>query len=139
MLQVSPQLVCWVIDHVRQLHGRDDLAPTDNDIAGGHEADENPLDADGLDAPSAPAQDNVLFLELKDTIDNLDPELQANLVALMWLGRGDQDVGDWEAVLDDARTGWTPRTAEYLLETPLLADYLAEGLTMLGHDCDSGD
>jgi len=133
MLQISPDLVCWVIDHARQFHGRSDLAPDEQAVAGNHEPGDDVLTDEGL---GEAVEDDVLFLELKDTIDNLDPELQANLVALMWLGRGDYDADDWSSVLEEAKAGWTPRTAEYLLETPLAADYLAEGLAMLGHDCD---
>jgi hypothetical protein len=134
MLQISPDLVCWVIDHARQFHGRGDLAPEDDAVAGGHQSGDDVLADEGLGG--AMMAEDILFLELKDTIDNLDPELQANLVALMWLGRGEYDAGDWNSVLEEAKAGWTPRTAEYLLETPLAADYLAEGLAMLGHDCD---
>ena len=49
----------------------------------------------------------------------------------MWLGRGDYTVDEWERALTDARASWNERTADYLLGTPLLADYLADGLDQL--------
>ena len=46
----------------------------------------------------------------------------------MWLGRGDYTLDEWDKALTDAGDSWNPRTAEYLIGTPLLADYLTEGL-----------
>jgi Protein of unknown function (DUF3775) len=54
----------------------------------------------------------------------------------MWLGRGEFDVSEWEAAMNEARERWTHRTAEYLTGTPLVADYLLEGLSLLGHSCE---
>ena len=72
-------------------------------------------------------------LELKATIDDLEPDQQMSLVGLMWLGRGDYEAAEWERALSDARERWTARTADYLIGTPLLADYLADGLEQLGY------
>jgi Protein of unknown function (DUF3775) len=68
------------------------------------------------------------FAELKTTIDDLEPDQQVCLVSLMWLGRGDYGIDEWPRALADASASWTERTAEYLIGTPLLADYLTEAL-----------
>ena len=47
------------------------------------------------------------------------------------LGRGDYAVGEWASALALARERWTEHAAEYLIGTPLLADYLTEGLDQL--------
>jgi hypothetical protein len=57
-------------------------------------------------------------------------------VALMWLGRGDYDLEEWEDALEQARESWSAHTAEYLIATPLVADYLEEGLSMHGYSCE---
>jgi hypothetical protein len=72
------------------------------------------------------------YAELKATINDLEPDQQIHLVGLMWLGRGDYAVEEWQRALNDARDQWNARTAEYLIGTPLLADYLSEGLDRLG-------
>jgi hypothetical protein len=72
------------------------------------------------------------YAELKATIGDLEPDQQISLVGLMWLGRGDYTADEWERALMDARASWNERTAEYLIGTPLLADYLTEGLEQLG-------
>jgi len=72
------------------------------------------------------------YAELKATIDDLEPDQQVDLITLMWVGRGDYRAEEWQRALADARDRWNERTAEYLIETPLLSDYLSEGLDSLG-------
>jgi hypothetical protein len=72
------------------------------------------------------------YAELKATIDDLEPDQQISLVSLMWLGRGDYTVDEWARALAEARQSWNGRTADYLIGTPLLADYLTAGLDQLG-------
>ena len=74
------------------------------------------------------------FEELKATIDDLEPDQQVDLVGLMWLGRGDYTVDEWDRALAEAGERWNERTAEYLIGTPLLADYLTEGLDQFGFE-----
>jgi hypothetical protein len=50
----------------------------------------------------------------------------------MWVGRGDYRAEEWQRALADARDRWNERTAEYLIGTPLLSDFLTEGLDRLG-------
>ena len=85
----------------------------------------------------APADDSVegpdpAYEELEATVEDLEPDQQVSLVALMWLGRGDYSPDDWDTAIADAGESWNERTAEYLIGTPLLADFLAEGLERLG-------
>jgi len=83
--------------------------------------------------------DDPTFLELKATIEDLEPDQQVSLVALMWLGRGDFTIDEWAAALQRAGDSWNERSAEYLIRTPLLADYLGEGLEQFGEESDDDD
>jgi hypothetical protein len=49
----------------------------------------------------------------------------------MCLGPGDYAIAEWARALAEARERWNERTADYLIGTPLLADYLTEGLDQL--------
>jgi hypothetical protein len=51
------------------------------------------------------------------------------------LGRADSSPDEWSALREEAAAAHSDHTADYLLGTPLLGDYLAEGLNKLGHDC----
>lgn len=80
--------------------------------------------------------DDLTYQEIKTTIEDLEPDQQASLVALMWVGRGDYTQTEWADALAEATRSATNRTAEYLLTTPMVADYLAEGLAAFGHTCE---
>jgi len=51
----------------------------------------------------------------------------------MWLGRGDFDRGEWRDALAQACEIHNERETEYLIGTPLLADYIEEALDALGY------
>jgi Protein of unknown function (DUF3775) len=72
--------------------------------------------------------------ELVDEIDGLDPAHQQELVALMWVGRGDFGAGEWSEALSLAAERADRPTSEYLLDHPMAADDIADGLDLLGHD-----
>ena len=61
---------------------------------------------------------------------------QANLVALMWVGRGTYEKEEFEEAVETARAERINATSNYLLGIPLLADYLEEGLEKLGYSVD---
>ena len=72
--------------------------------------------------------------ELIAEIDSMDDEDQQELVALMWVGRGDFDRDNWrDAVALAAERADTP-TSLYLLSHPMAADEIVAGLEIMGHD-----
>jgi hypothetical protein len=66
--------------------------------------------------------------------DQNDDELK-ELLALTWLGRGDFTVEEWRSGLRRVRDVRQYHTADYLLGTPLLTDFLEEGLAQFGLSC----
>lgn len=73
--------------------------------------------------------------ELESFLNALNHDELAELQALMWVGRGDFGKEEWGEVLRDARALDPERTPGYLIGTPLLSDYLEEGLSALGYSC----
>lgn len=65
-------------------------------------------------------------------IESLTEEEQASLVALMWVGRGAFEAGDWDDALNTALTEATTPTADYLKGAPHFADHLESGLEEMG-------
>jgi hypothetical protein len=118
MLDVNPETVQFIIDRAHEYQIRDELRIEDNEITA-EDLSEINLDHE-IDDPT--------FRELQSTIDDLEPDQQVCLVALMWIGRGDYMLSEWEKALEHAGDSWNTRAAEYLIRTPLLADYLSEGL-----------
>ena len=127
MLDLNPELVCTIILRAREFQAKDEVVLPDR-----------PFDATddwALQTLSGHLED-MSYREVADAIDDLEPDQQAQLVALMWVGRGDFDESEWDAALAEATDRATDRTAEYVLATPLASDYLLEGLELLGYSCD---
>ncbi|QBY02421.1 DUF3775 domain-containing protein [Rhodophyticola sp. CCM32] len=72
--------------------------------------------------------------EFRGFLEALNTDEQAELVAIMWIGRGSFEPEDFAEALDTARAEATTPTADYLIGTPHMADHLEAGLEMLGID-----
>jgi hypothetical protein len=124
--EIDTEAVCRIVVKMRQFAANEDVVEED--------LGSNPADKQFREVLADYADDPV-YEELKSFIAGLDVDAQCQLVALMWLGRGDFRPGEWARALAMARQEHTERTAEYLLGTPLLADYLEEGLAPFGLSC----
>lgn len=124
-LRISPDTVCFVVVKARELDVK--VAPTELDDASDDDATPEILE----DYPDDPT-----FEELKSFLESLNDEELEDLVALTWLGRDDYGIDDWDDLLAEVREVREQQTVDYLLGTPLLADYLEEGLARHGHSCE---
>lgn len=70
--------------------------------------------------------------ELRAFIERLPEDEQAELVAVMWIGRESFEPESWSEALATARAEASTPTADYLLGTPHLSDHLENGLDALG-------
>jgi hypothetical protein len=123
---INVDTVCRIIVKARQFDVKEGVVEADY---GSNPADE------GFREVLADYSDDPVYEELKTFIDDLDLDQQCELVALMWIGRGDYGAGEWAQALGLARQEHNERTAEYLLGTPLLADHLSEGLNQFDMSC----
>ncbi len=127
-LGISPEKVRFVIVKARQFDAKEADADPDE---GSNAADDGMTDV----LEDQPETDAVRQ-ELAAFINAMDEEEKFSLVALAWVGRGTYDLDEWDEALETARTEHAKRTAKYLLEMPLLGDYLAEGLEAFGEEYD---
>lgn len=123
MLEIEPDTVYFLILKAREFDDKDELGQSDQDAG--------PADA-MLEKSMRYVDDDPVAQEIKDTIDGLNEDQQAELVALTWIGRGDFSAQEWPEAVRTARERRTNATSDYLLGTPLLGDYLEEGMTQLG-------
>jgi succinyl-CoA synthetase alpha subunit len=72
--------------------------------------------------------------ELRGFLETLNEDEQAEIVAIMWIGRGSFEPEDFAEALSTARNEATTPTADYLIGTPHLSDHLEAGLEALGVD-----
>lgn len=127
VLTISPEIVCFVIIKTREFDAKDEVTEPD---PGSNPADDK--DVEVLENH----EDDPVVEEVTSLINSLSEDEQIDLVALMWLGRDDYSASDWPAVREEAARAHNRRTAEYLLGTPLVGDFLEEGLALLGYSCE---
>jgi hypothetical protein len=126
ILTISPEKVCFIIIKAREYDAKDEVTEVD--------PGSNPSDDKDVSVLENHEDDPVVE-ELTSFIDSLSEDEQIDLVALVWLGRDDNSASDWPEVREEAARAHNQRTAAYLLGTPLVGDYLEEGLSMLGYSC----
>ncbi len=127
MIETNPQVVCNLIELAREFHAQQEVTIADEPEGLGHDAEAQVLEAH--------AGDPVLE-EFRAVVEDLSPQEQQQVVALLWLGRGDYEMDEWDDAVAYAADAWTPTTADYLIAHPLLAEYLTTGLEQHGHRCD---
>lgn len=127
MLNVSSDTVCFLISRAREFHAKEEVVID--------EVPNSPAD-DWARQVLADHTDDETYQEFVATFNDLEPDQQNDVVALLWLGRDDFDASEWQAAVAEARDNWTPTTAQYLMAHPLLADFLLDGLIKLGYSCD---
>jgi hypothetical protein len=128
-LAISREKVSFLIDKAQEFDVKD--LPADENSGS------NPSDDNQIDVLEDNGGDSVTS-KIASFIRAMNEDEQTDLVALMWLGRGDGTLEQWEDLRREAterRSEYrNPRweTVRYLLGEPLLGDLLAEGLDKFG-------
>ena len=125
-LRINPDAVCYVVVKAREL----DVKVDPEELDEGSNASDDQM-AQILEDYA----DDPTFEELKSFLEGLNDEELEDLLALSWLGRGDGTIDDWDDILAEVQDVREQHTVDYLLGTPLLADYLEAGLAEFGHSC----
>jgi len=120
-LSISPEKVFFIVAKARQ----SDSKATESDLATDLSDDDSSYGLENLSKDTDRS-------ELSGFIRGLNVDEQIELVALMWLGRGDGDLDNWPDLRAEATRAHNNRTASYLIGTPMLADYLEEALSLFG-------
>lgn len=121
-LTLNPDFLRSLIFKLRAIMAQEEMVSPDSGS--------NPSD----DERSATLQDdpeNMTRAEITAQIEDLEPDQQAEIVALMWIGRGDLEPEEWEEALTLAAERSDGPTAAYLLKHPHVADYIDEGVDRL--------
>jgi hypothetical protein len=127
MPEINPGKVCFIIQMARdRLSMEPGIGPDAS----------NPTDDGERSMLSSAA--GSFRRELVEYIRDLDVDETAALLALAWIGRGDYEADDWESAVKAAseRGGSEAPVWRYLLEVPLLPDYLEDALSAFGRSCE---
>ena len=124
MLRIPLEKLSYIIVKAREYDA--EVPPVDE------ESGSNPSDDADRDILQE-SQENPTYEELTDAINGLSDLERIELLALTWLGRGDYTKEEWRDALLEARRVHDEKETNYLVGTPLLADYIEEGLSQLGY------
>ena len=127
MLHIPVETICYIISRAREFQAKEEVVIPES--------------------PTSPSEDWALQIladhsgdytlaEMVECIGAMNQRQRSELIALMWLGRGDYGLDDWESAVDDAIGDYSVRAAAYLLAHPMVSDDLEEGLIAHGYSCE---
>ncbi len=93
-----------------------------------------PGDSQDADSILESRRGDATEAELRAFIRRLNADEKAELVAIMWIGRGTYEPEEIAEAIETAQEEASTPTENYLLGVPMLADYLEEGMEKLGID-----
>jgi len=123
MLTISLEKLFYIVEKAREFDAEVPGETGDTESSAADDDEREIL----LDTPNNPTAQ-----ELRAALGSLNADERDELLALMWVGRGDFDGSSWSDALALARQQRTDREPDYLMGTPLLADYLEAGVDALG-------
>ena len=123
-LTLSPDAVFPILMKAREYDAK--VEQTDPDTSS------SPTDDNNVDVLESGPGD-ATRAELVSAIHDLNDDEQLDLIALIWVGRGDFTIEEWAEALEAARDIGRARTPRYVAEIPLVSDYLEDALSQFGH------
>ena len=123
-LTLSPERAFFILMKAREF---DEKVETSDPDSGSNAADD--LAVDVLeDTPDDPTQ-----AELIAAVNARNDDEQLDLVAMIWIGRGDFTLADWDEARASAADIGRARMPRYVTGIPMVSDYLDETLAQLGY------
>ena len=123
-LSIDPDYLRRLVLKVRSFMGKEGTEVPDEGS--------NPTDDEMPSSALQEESDDLSREEVVEEIRGLAPRQQAELVALMWLGRDDGAPEDFADLVKQASERREVPTEDYLLDHPLVAEHWLEGMERLG-------
>jgi len=128
-MDIALDKVCELILRARAIDVKEGITDPDSGS--------NPIDDGNLDSLTASPDDGTEE-EVREFIAGLNDDERHDLMALVYIGRGDMEPEEWGAATRLAREredAASLPTADWLIGIPNLADLLDEGLALMGRSC----
>ena len=126
MQVISAEKVCFIIYKAREFDVKVDPVEPD---PGSDPADDQEREI------LEDYEDDATEEELRGAIESLNEGEQIELIALTLVGRGDFALEEWQDAVAEARGIVAVRPIDWLIDIPLLSDFLEEGLSAFGQSC----
>lgn len=119
--------LCSLIDLAREFHAKEEVVFP--------EVPSSPTD-DWAMQVLADHADDLNVAEFNSIVNDMSERQRSELVALMWVGRGDYGSEEWEEAVDEALGDFSIRAAAYVLAHPMVSDHLEEGMIAFNLSCE---
>jgi hypothetical protein len=123
---IATEKVCVIVVMAREIHAK--VAPAERDPA-------SDVTDDRFVEILEDFAGDPMYQELREYLAALDEDEKAELLALIWTGRGDFDAAEWNEAMAEAHDRADAREPAYIIGTPLVSDYLEEGLAAFDLTC----
>jgi hypothetical protein len=131
-LRISTEKVCAFIEAAREVAGKVPSTAGDATTTGDDSELETLVDEPGQDFYEGDDRRR----QMVEFVAGLNVEEQTDLLALIWLGRGDYDIAEWDDALAEAEARIAARDPNYMIGDAALPGYLGDGLDAFGRTCD---
>jgi hypothetical protein len=131
-LRISTEKVCALIEAAREVAGKVASTAGDRTTSGDDSKLATIVDDPGQDFYERDDRRR----QMVEFIAGLNVEEQTDLLALIWLGRGDYDIAEWDEALTEAEARIAARDPDYMIGDSALPQYLGDGLEAFGRTCD---
>ena len=126
-LRISTAKVCDFIEAAREVAGKVPSTAGDATTTG----DDSPLET--IEEGSQPDDRRR---EMVEFIAGLNVAEQVDLLALIFIGRGDFDIGAWDDAVREAGDRIAARDPDYMIGDAALPEYLGDALNAFDRPCD---
>jgi hypothetical protein len=131
-LRISTEKVCAFIEAAREVAGTVPSTAGDRTTTGDDSKLETLVEEPGQDFYERDDRRR----QMVEFVAGLNVEEQIDLLALIWLGRGDYDIADWDEALAEAEARIAARDPDYMIGDAALPEYLGDGLEAFSRTCD---
>jgi hypothetical protein len=125
-LRINPDKVCGFLQAARESAAKIPATTGDRTTTG----DDSPLTFMEDNGEQDTAREQMV-----EFVGGLNVEEQVDLLALIYLGRGDFDLAEWDSALTEARDRIAAGDADFMIGDRALPAYLGEALDAFGKTC----
>ncbi len=129
VLNINPEIVCFIISKAKEFQAKEGVTFDEKIPNSEYDYDIAQILADH--------PDDLSYIEVEKIIEDLSEFEKVDLLALMYIGRGDFGETDWSGAHKEAKNNLAPNLIGYLFSKPSIAYFLEKGLEVLGYSCES--
>ena len=133
-LTINPE-VAYRIAVLAQSYQGEGIMPVEDDEVIDDDVGDDPItDVEAIADEAENPHEDVLDDELEGLIRGLNVDAKHDLLALIWVGRGDYEASDWAAARRAAREAEPFDVTDYLEELQMGSDYIEDALEAMGYE-----